>query len=124
MIRISLVLNLLVLVPVCLGLLLDLDRMIVAFGSFSSARGILLSVYLAITLMSAWLLISFDPKYTVALLLIQVLYKITTPLTVGTFQNPVVISNLAIIIVHTCTLYCIFKNLRTHKTEELTDYAS
>jgi hypothetical protein len=39
-----------------------------------------------------------------ALLGVQVIYKLTTPFTVGTWRNPVVLSNLAIAAVHTATL--------------------
>jgi hypothetical protein len=50
---------------------------------------------------SAWggstILLFFPvPEFVFALLLVQVIYKITTPFTVGTFANPVVISNLVI----------------------------
>jgi hypothetical protein len=38
------------------------------------------------------------------LLLVQVLYKLTTPFTVGSFANPVVISNLVIAALHLTTL--------------------
>jgi hypothetical protein len=59
---------------------------------------------LAILICSVLLLIHREPKAVAALLLVQVLYKITTPLTVGTITNPVVISNLIIAVVHTATL--------------------
>jgi hypothetical protein len=38
------------------------------------------------------------------LLLMQVVYKLTTPFTVGTFGNPVVVSNLVIAALHSVTL--------------------
>jgi len=46
------------------------------------------------------------------LLLVQVIYKITTPLTVGSFENPVVISNLVVAVMHTFTLTLIFLDRR------------
>ena len=45
-----------------------------------------------------------------ALLLVQVLYKVTTPLTVGTLANPVVVSNLVIAGFHTATLMCLWRS--------------
>jgi len=46
------------------------------------------------------------------LLLVQVIYKITTPLTVGSFENPVVISNLVVAAMHAVTLTLIFLDRR------------
>ena len=80
-----------------------------AYGTKSPSRGILLSIYLAIMLASAWLLFGMDLKYVTALLLIQILYKVTTPFTVGTLMNPVVVSNLLIAIFHTATVYTIWQ---------------
>ena len=44
-----------------------------------------------------------------ALLAVQVLYKITTPLTTGAISNPVVISNLLIAAVHAATLMVLLR---------------
>lgn len=41
--------------------------------------------------------------------MVQILYKLTTPVTVGTLQNPVVVSNLGIAIFHTLTLAVIWR---------------
>ena len=41
--------------------------------------------------------------------MVQILYKLTTPVTVGTLQNPVVISNLGIAMFHTVTLVVIWR---------------
>jgi len=46
------------------------------------------------------------------LLLVQVIYKITTPLTVGSFENPVLISNLVVAVMHTVPLTLIFLDRR------------
>jgi len=78
-----------------------------AYGESTPARGILLSVYMAIGFCSALLLIRREPKGIAALLLVQVLYKVTTPLTVGSVVNPVVVSNLIVAFVHTVTLICL-----------------
>jgi hypothetical protein len=100
----SLLLNLAVLVPVCGSLLLSAPWTLAAFGPPSPARGILLSIYLAIGLLSALLLLRPVPAAVAALLAVQVLYKVTTPLTTGSISNPVVISNLLIAAVHIATL--------------------
>jgi len=46
------------------------------------------------------------------LLLVQILYKVTTPFTVGGFTNPVVISNLFVAALHLITLYLILRTIR------------
>jgi hypothetical protein len=50
--------------------------------------------------MSAALLVVRDPRSIAALLAVQVVYKLTTPFTVGTLRNPVVLSNLGIVSIH------------------------
>jgi hypothetical protein len=69
----------------------------------------MLSMYLAILLCSAGLLVKPFPAMVAALLLVQIIYKLTTPLTVGNFANPVVISNIAIAAFHSITLWSIWK---------------
>lgn len=48
MIRLSLLLNLVVLTPISVGLITDASWIGEAYGPFTAARGILLSVYLSI----------------------------------------------------------------------------
>jgi hypothetical protein len=105
----SLGLNIFVLIPVCLGLLSKTDWTLPAYGPDSAARGILLSVYLAILVVSAGLVFKPVPAVVAALLLVQIIYNFTTPLTVGTFANPVVISNLGIAAFHCITLWAIWR---------------
>ena len=112
MIKVSLLVNVLVLIPVCMGLMWDLPRISSVYGSYSPARGILLSVYGAILLVSILLLFRPLPLLVAPLLLVQVLYKLTTPFTVGSFTNPVVISNLLVAALHLITLYLIFRTIR------------
>ncbi len=101
----SLVLNVLVLVPVCAGLLRDGERMRAVFGPRTQARGILLSIYLAILVGSIVLLVRGDAKLVPVLLGLQIFYKVTTPFTVGTVRNPVVLSNLGIAAFHAVALF-------------------
>jgi hypothetical protein len=107
MLTISLALNLIVLAPVCTGLLMRGPRMTSVFGEWTPARGILLSVYLAIAVASAGLLVRPDLRMAGVLLGLQVIYKVTTPFTVGTVRNRVVVSNLIIAALHAATLYLV-----------------
>ena len=109
MILLSLTVNVLVLIPVCIGLMGDLPWVSSAYGSHSPARGILLSVYGAILLVSLGLLFKPLPMLVAPLLFVQILYKITTPFTAGSFTNPVVISNLLVAALHLITLYLILR---------------
>lgn len=111
LITISLIANISILIPVCGGLAIESEGMLGVFGESTAARGILLSIYFSILLSSVFLLIHKSPKQVAVLLLVQVLYKITTPITVGTLQHPVVISNLLVAALHICTLLSIFKFL-------------
>ena len=103
--KLSLILNILVLIPVCTSLLLKLNWVNDSFGIESPARGILLSIYLAILIFSAVLLFKFDPKFVMALLLVQVVYKVLSPIMVGTLTNPVIISNLFIALFHSYSIW-------------------
>jgi hypothetical protein len=104
MILASLIANVAVLIPVCGALLLEASLVADVLGSASPARGILLSVYGAILVVSTGLLFKREPMLVAPLLLLQVLYKLTTPFTVGSFTNPVVISNLVVAALHLTTL--------------------
>ena len=104
LIRLSLALNVAVLVPVTASLIGNAGWTAAAYGPPSPARGILLSIYLAIMLVSMGLLFKPLPAMVAALLMVQILYKVTTPFSVGTLSNPVVLSNLAIAAFHAVTL--------------------
>lgn len=102
--KISLILNVLVLIPVCFGILLNSNWAIVSYGIDSTARGILLAIYTTILLFSILLLLKFDVKFVVALLSVQVIYKLLSPIMVGSITNPVIISNLFIAFFHVLSL--------------------
>ncbi len=104
MIAAALILNVVVLVPVCFGLLTSAGWTAPAYGPAAPARGILLSIYLAILGGSAALLMVDRSEMAVALLAVQVVYKVTTPFTVGSLRNPVVVSNLLIAAFHTAAI--------------------
>lgn len=109
MVQLSLALNIAVLVPVCLGIQRNAAWAEAAYGPRSPAHGILLSIYLAILVVSALLLTHPLPQAVAALLVVQIAYKVTTPFTVGTMRNPVVLSNLLIAAVHAVTVGLIWQ---------------
>lgn len=112
MVRVSLGLNIAVLVPVCAVLILNVAPFVDVWGLATPARGILLSMYLSILILSVGLWMQRNPMLVAPLLAMQICYKVTTPITVGTITNPVVISNLAIAIVHAITLWIIVAHHR------------
>jgi hypothetical protein len=111
MIYISLIINVVVLIPVCIGLVSDASWVEYGYGPASPARGILLSIYGSILLVSLGLLINPLPMLVAPLLLVQVLYKLSTPFTVGDLTNPVVISNILVALVHLVTLVLILRSI-------------
>ena len=111
MLTLSLLLNIAVLIPVCSGILLRADWAKACYGEATPARGILLSVYLSILGTSAMLLVFRGPAAVAALLAVQIVYKVITPVATGGFRNPVVISNLAIAAFHTATLWTIWQSI-------------
>ncbi len=88
-----------------------------SWGPFTEARGILMSIYLSILVVSVLLLFFPVPAFLFALFSVQVIYKITTPFTVGSFSNPVVISNLFIAAFYTVTLISIFPTVKSLITQ-------
>lgn len=112
MIRVSLSVNIAVLIPVCTVLILNIGPFVDVWGPATPARGILLSMYLSILFLSVGLWMRRNPMLVAPLLVMQICYKLTTPITVGSLTNPVVISNIAIAIVHALTLGLIVAHLR------------
>lgn len=108
LIYVSLALNIAVLIPIVILMAIRSPIVDETWGGFTAARGILMSIYLSILVVSVLLLFNPVPAFVAALLLVQVIYKLTTPFTVGMISNPVVISNLAISAVHIVTLVVIF----------------
>ena len=82
-----------------------LGSRILWYGIETPARGILLSIYLAILIFSAVLLFKFDPKMVMALLSVQIIYKLLSPIMAGTITNPVIISNLFIALFHSYSVW-------------------
>lgn len=108
MLVISLLLNIVVLVPVLVVLSRNGPAATRAWGVDTPARRILAAIYAAILLGSIGLLalMAFGTgilAWAQALLAIQITYKILTVPFAG-LRNPVVLSNIAIAIVHSVTL--------------------
>ena len=113
MIYISLAINIVVLVPIVLLMAIKSPLVDTAWGPLTEARAILWSIYIAILIASIFLVFMPIAFFVAALLAVQVIYKLTTPFTVGSFRNPVVISNLVIATVHAVTLVSIFSEIGT-----------
>ncbi len=110
MIKASLILNIIVLIPVCLELLRNSERVHKTAGIFTPARGIQLAMYITILIASIILLFLQQPVLAFGLFSMQIVYKLLSPFTVKTIKNPIVISNLAIAIFHLVTVYTMFNS--------------
>lgn len=110
MIIASLILNIIVLVPVCFALIINAEKVQRTAGTFTPARGVLLAMYLTILVASLILLFVNEPKLVFSLLVMQIMYKFISPFTVKTLNNPIVISNLLIAAFHLFTVYVMFNS--------------
>ena len=105
MVTASLLLNIIVLIPVCIALLVNYRHMESAAGIFTPARGILLAIYLTILTASFALLFFTDFKLAFGLFVMQIIYKVLSPFTVKSIKNPIVICNVLIAAFHLVTVY-------------------
>lgn len=110
MIRISLGVNILVLTPILFGMAIGSPIIDRVWDEYTASRGILSSLYFALFVLSITLIIKTIPVFVVPLLATQVIYKLTTPFTVGDLMNPVVLNNLWIAALHVVTLWVIYRN--------------
>jgi hypothetical protein len=112
MITASLLINILVLIPVCSGLILKVSRFDFVFGIDSTARQILSSIYLAILLMSLVILLfpGKTSEFLIPLLSIQVFYKLSSVMLIKNKKTPVLWFNLVIAIFHSITIFYIFSD--------------
>jgi hypothetical protein len=118
MLTASLVVNIVVLAPLCTCIGFDLPRIEVVYGKRSPARDILLAIYLAILVASILLLGLLHVAATqhlaggatAALITVQIIYKCLTALVVrggfppGRTFNPVVVANVVIAAFHASSL--------------------
>lgn len=107
MILTSLWINILVLIPVCTGLLLNHTSMLTVFGQKTTARQILLCIYLTILGASIALLTSksLPFEFVQALLCMQIGYKLLSVVFISDRKTPVLWFNLVIAIFHVVTLF-------------------
>lgn len=111
--KLSLLLNIFVLAPVCASLFAKSNWIIDSFGEESPARGILLSIYLSILIFSIFLLLNFDLKLVLALLCIQIIYKIISAFMVENLANPVIISNIIIALFHSVSVWKVILSIKS-----------
>lgn len=117
MVYISHAANLLILIAVCAALLRGDTGMNDAFGPDSPARRILACIYFTILLTSLYALIRAGfgaPQVAVQIALVlfplQITYKLATAFAVG-IDNPVVITNLAVVALHSVTLVVMLRSV-------------
>lgn len=127
-VRISLAANIVILIAVCTVLIAfgTSEPVVYAWGTPTAGRGILLSIYFAILIMSILLFAmhyrspsNAAVQYMVAALLAtQIMYKVSTPITTALVRepssaaggaNPVAISNLCISGLHAVTLFLLWR---------------
>lgn len=98
-------------------ILLDLIQVERVWGENQPSRQILVSIYIAILISTiALFFLKGQTKLIIAVTIfsMQIMYKtLTAVLVVNALSNPVVLSNLAINIVHLSTLFVIFKHYPT-----------
>jgi hypothetical protein len=105
----ALAFNIIVLVPVVSALMLGLPQTEQSYGPITEGRSILISIYMAIAIVSAALIAMHLKRRTwampmsVALFAVQITYKLITVPMVG-LSNPVVISNLVVVAVQVLAL--------------------
>ena len=116
MVYISHAANVLILIAVCTALWRGDTGMDDAFGPDSPARRILACVYFAILLASLYALMragfgapQIAVQIAMALFPPQIAYKLATAFAVGT-DNPVVVTNLAVVALHTVTLVVMLRS--------------
>ncbi len=112
-ITVSHLINVLVAGVMALLLMSNERHMKKVFGEVTPARQILSSFYFAIAVASLVALIA--PQYSIViasvLFPIQILYKLSTLVTVSSKSNPVIWCNLLISIFHAISLYIIYYSI-------------
>jgi hypothetical protein len=113
----SLAVNIFVLVPVVSVLLLNIPQAEIGFGPVTDSRLILSSIYMAIAIVSAGLIVmhlkrlSWAMPMSVGLFAVQITYKLITIPMVG-LSNPVVITNLIVVAVQVLALSALWRIYR------------
>ncbi|MBY0369330.1 hypothetical protein K2X33_01505 [bacterium] len=98
--------NVIVLLPICAFLLMGSRRLVEVFGGDTTARQILLCMYLTLLTLSLYLLLTRNANLTVAwtVFSFQIVYKILSLLLIKNKRAPVYWFNLVIALFHSMTL--------------------
>lgn len=82
------------------------------YGVDTSGARILSSLYLTIAFFSLYALTVPSRMFAECIFLFrfQIVYKLLTVITVRDFRNPVVLSNLAVVLIHSISLWWILKS--------------
>jgi hypothetical protein len=110
-VKVSLIVNIIVLTVVCFGIISGAKWISYGYGSDQPSLRILLSVYLAILISSIILLLRPSSHFIFALLCLQVIYKLLSPLVVGVYSNPVVLSNICVALLHVVSMCILYKSI-------------
>jgi len=104
------IINVLVAGSVAFLLFKNSPRITRVYGESTPARAILSSIYFSIAVASAVALIFPPLSITIAMVLfpLQIVYKLSTIITVKHATHPVVLSNIIISVVHALSLITIF----------------
>ena len=107
MVTASLLINILILVPICIGLYCDRPDFVRVFGVDTTARQIVMCIYLAILLVSTTILVSPQKfsTFLLPLLCMQIIYKLASVVFIKDKTTPVLWFNLAVAIFHSATVY-------------------
>lgn len=104
------VINIVVLVPVCLGLLRKPESMNAVFGSDTTSRQILTCMYLTIIVISTYALIDFQQAIVIGMILFpfQIIYKLLSLILIKDKKVAVYKFNLFVAVFHSMTMIVIF----------------
>jgi len=106
LIWISYSINVIVLLPICAFLLAGNDRFAEVFGPDTTARQILLCMYLTLLVLSSYFLVTRNSNLTIAwtVFSFQIIYKFLSLLLIKNKRVQVYWFNLAIALIHSVTL--------------------
>lgn len=104
------IINIVILVPVCLGLLRKPESMNAVFGTDTTARQILTCMYLTIIVISSYALIDVKQAVAIGTILFpfQIIYKVLSLILIKNKKVPVYWFNLFVAVFHSVTMIVIY----------------
>lgn len=107
LIILSYIANVLILTPICTLLLMRNNRMNEVYGIDTTARQILLCMYLTILILSVYCLLKADTTLLIAWIILgfQVIYKSLSLIIIRDKKVPVYWFNFGVAILHSITLF-------------------